>query len=77
LSVVSYIDHTPLDIKLRCSRTDKVLGRPWATFLMDGFTRRLLAIWITFDPPSYRSVMMALRGLCVAPWQATGNSRSG
>jgi putative transposase len=59
-----YIDHTPLDIKLRCSRTDKVLGRPWATFLMDGFTRRLLAIWITFDPPSYRSVMMVLR-VCV------------
>lgn len=31
---------------------------------MDGFTRRLLAIWITFDPPSYRSVMMVLR-VCV------------
>jgi putative transposase len=59
-----YLDHTPLDIKLRCSRTGEVLGRPWATFLMDGFSRRLLAIWVTFDPPSYRSVMMALR-VCV------------
>lgn len=28
---------------------------------MDAFTRRLLVVYITFDPPSYRSAMMVLR----------------
>lgn len=31
------------------------------TFLSDAFSRRVLSIWLTFDPPSYRSCMMALR----------------
>lgn len=37
------------------------LGRPWVTFLSDAFSRSLLALWLTYDPPSYRSCMMALR----------------
>jgi putative transposase len=61
---VGHIDHTELDIQLRCPRTGIVLGRPWLTLLMDAFTRRILAFWITFDPPSYRSDMMVLR-LCI------------
>lgn len=59
-----HIDHTELDIELRCSRTGRSLGRPWATFLVDAYSRRILAIYITFDPPSYRSCMMLLR-ICV------------
>ncbi|MBI4320945.1 MAG: DDE-type integrase/transposase/recombinase, partial [Chloroflexi bacterium] len=35
--------------------------RPWATFLTDAFSRRFLAVYLTFDPPSYRSCMMVLR----------------
>jgi putative transposase len=31
---------------------------------MDAFSRRLLAVYLTFDPPSYRSCMMILR-ICV------------
>jgi len=31
------------------------------TLLMDAFSRRILALYITFDPPSYRSCMMVLR----------------
>jgi len=31
------------------------------TFLTDAFSRRLLAVYLTFDPPSYRSCMMTLR----------------
>jgi transposase InsO family protein len=61
---ICHIDHTPLDIELRCSRTGVSLGRPWLTFLVDAYSRRILAAYITFDPPSYRSCMMVLR-ICV------------
>lgn len=61
---ICHIDHTKLDIELRCSRTDQVLGRPWATFLVDAYSRRILGTYLTFDPPSYRSCMMVLR-ICV------------
>jgi transposase InsO family protein len=61
---IGHIDHTELDIELVCSRTSRNLGRPWATFLTDAYSRRLLATYLTFDPPSYRSCLMVLR-LCV------------
>ncbi len=61
---LAHIDHTELDIDLRCSKTGKSLGRPWLTLLMDAFSRRILAIYLTFDSPSYRSCMMVLR-ICV------------
>jgi hypothetical protein len=58
---ICHIDHTELDIELVCSHTSQNLGRPWYTILTDAFSRRLLAIFLTFDPPSYRSSMMVLR----------------
>jgi putative transposase len=58
---IAHIDHTELDIQLVCSRTSQVLGRPWLTLLSDAFSRRTLAFYLTFDPPSYRSCMMTLR----------------
>ena len=58
---IGHIDHTELDIELVCSRTGRNLGRPWVTFLTDAFSRRLLAVSLTFDPPSYRSCLMILR----------------
>lgn len=61
---IGHIDHTKLDIELVCSRTGRNLGRPWATFLVDAYSRRLLAVYLTFDSPSYRSCLMVLR-ICV------------
>jgi putative transposase len=61
---VVHFDHTQLDIEVCSSVTGKPLGKPWVTFLVDAFSRRLLAVYLTFDPPSYRSCMMALR-ICV------------
>lgn len=61
---ICHIDHTQLDIELVCSRTGRSLGRPWATLLIDASSRRILAIYLTFDEPSYRSCMMVLR-ICV------------
>jgi putative transposase len=58
---IGHLDHTQLDIELVHSRTGRNLGRPWATFLSDAFSRRLLAVYLTFEPPSYRSCMMVLR----------------
>jgi len=61
---VAHLDHTELDIELVSSITGKPLTRPYATFLTDAYSRRLLAAHVSYEPPSYRSVMMAFR-LCV------------
>jgi putative transposase len=61
---IGHIDHTELDLEVVCSQTGGNLGRPWVTFLIDAFSRRLLAFALTFDPPSYRSCLMVLRA-CV------------
>lgn len=58
---IGHIDHTLFDIELVCSRTGHILGRPWVTFLTDAYSRRLLALYLTFDAPSYRACMMVLR----------------
>lgn len=58
---ICHIDHTELDIELVSSQTQVNLGRPWATFLTDAYSRRILAVYLTFDPPSYRSCMMVIR----------------
>jgi transposase InsO family protein len=56
-----YIDHTQLDVMLRCSRTGRILGRPWVTFLTCGLTRRILAVYISFNEPGAISCLMVLR----------------
>uniref|UniRef100_B8HXC0 Integrase catalytic region n=1 Tax=Cyanothece sp. (strain PCC 7425 / ATCC 29141) TaxID=395961 RepID=B8HXC0_CYAP4 len=73
---IVHIDHTQLDIELisslnslaQCNPTSVDatynLGRPWATFMVDAYSRRLLAVYITYEEPSYRSCMMVLR-ICV------------
>lgn len=61
---IVHIDHTQLDLELRSSSTGKLLGRPWLTLLIDAYSRRILAVYLTFDAPSYRACMMALR-ICV------------
>jgi putative transposase len=58
---LAHVDHTELDIVLVSSITGKPLGKPWATFLTDAYSRRVLACYVTYDPPSYRSVMMIFR----------------
>lgn len=58
---IVHIDHTELDIELVDSETGKNLGRPWATFVSDAFSRRLLAVVCLYDPPSYRTCLVALR----------------
>lgn len=58
---ICHIDHTELDVELVDSSTGHNLGRAWATIMTDAFCRRVLAVYITFDSPSYRSCMMVMR----------------
>lgn len=58
-----HIDHTQLDIELISSRTGKPLGRPWLSLAVDAYSRRIFALYLTFDPPSYHSVMMTVRDM--------------
>jgi putative transposase len=58
-----HIDHTELDIELISSRTGKPLGRPWLTLAVDAWSRRVIAFYLTFDTPSYHSVMMVVRDM--------------
>ncbi len=60
------MDHTELDIELVSARTGQLLGRPWATFVTDVYSRRLLVVYLAFDAPSHRSCMMAL---CEGVWR--------
>jgi putative transposase len=58
---IAHIDHTQADVWAVCSQTGHLLGRPWISLLTDAFSRRILAVHLTLDPPSYRSCMMILR----------------
>ncbi len=62
---IGHIDHTQLDVEVVCSQTGRPLGRPWMSILTDACSRRCLALYLTFDEPSYRSCMMILRD-CVS-----------
>ena len=58
---IVHIDHTELDEELVCSQTGRNLGKCWATIATDAYSRRFLAVYMSYDPPSYRSCMMILR----------------
>lgn len=58
---IGHIDHTQADVWAVCSQTGRLLGRPWLSLLTDAYSRRMLAVHLTFDPPSYRSAMMIVR----------------
>ncbi|MGA7414286.1 MAG: DDE-type integrase/transposase/recombinase, partial [Bryobacteraceae bacterium] len=58
---IVHIDHTQMDVWAVCAQTGRPLGRPWLTLMTDAFSRRILSIYMTFDPPSYRSCMMVFR----------------
>lgn len=58
---LAHLDHTELDILLVSSITGKPLEKPWLTLLTDAHSRRTLAVYLSYDPPSYRSAMMVFR----------------
>ncbi len=57
----AHIDHTLVDVETLCAETSESLGRCWLTVMIDHFSRRILAHYLTYDAPSYRSVLMVVR----------------
>lgn len=55
------MDATLLDIMVVHPHLDIVMGRPWLTVMLDRRTRLLLGFYISFDPPSWLTVMGCLR----------------
>ena len=55
---MAHIDHTELDLILCDSKTGQPIGKCWLTLMILSATRRIVAYYLTFDPPSYRSCMM-------------------
>lgn len=67
------IYHTELDIQLVSSNEGKNLGRPWLSVLVDSFSNKILAFYLTFAPPSYISIMVLMRE-CVRKHNRLPNS---
>ncbi|BAT53461.1 Integrase catalytic region [Nostoc sp. NIES-3756] len=73
---ICHIDHTEVDVELLSAIMLKLgmdisvikekasMGRPWLTLMLDAYSRRIIAAYMTFDSPSYRSNMMILK-MCV------------
>jgi putative transposase len=55
------VDHTLLDILVIDEETGKVCGRPWMTTIIDRYSRCIVGFSLSFAPPSWASVMDALR----------------
>jgi len=55
------VDHTRLDIMVVDLETRKIYGRPWLTAIIDRYSRCIVGFSISFAPPSWVSVMQALR----------------
>ena len=57
----AHIDHTVVDVETLFGETSEPLGRCVLTVMIDHFSRRILAHWLSYDAPSHRSVLMVLR----------------
>jgi putative transposase len=55
------MDHTPLNLMVVDDDTGQPLGRPWVTAAIDDYTRCVLGMHISFDPPSYLTVAECLK----------------
>lgn len=55
------IDHTPLDLMVIDDETGLPLGRPYITACIDDFTRCVLGLYVSFEPPSHLTVSRCLK----------------
>ena len=82
------IDHTPLDLMVIDDNTSLPLGRPYLTVCLDDYTRNVLGIYISFEPPSHFTVSRCLKMAFLpkvallaqypaiqSPWEAHGVMR--
>lgn len=57
-----HIDHTQIDLEV-FGQNGEECEKPWLTMIQDDYTGYILAIYLSFDSPSYVALMMALRGM--------------
>lgn len=55
------VDHTLLDVIVIDPDTGKAGARPWMTTILDRYTRCIVGFSLSFAPPSWASIMDALR----------------
>eukprot|EP01035_Chromulina_nebulosa_P029234 gene29234-38729_t len=55
------VDHTLLDIVVIDEDSGQIAGRPWMTTILDRYSRCVVGYSLSFAPPSWTSVMDALR----------------
>lgn len=55
------VDHHLLDIVVIDHETKLPIGRPWLTLLLDRKSRMVVGMHISFEPPSFHSVALALK----------------
>lgn len=58
---IGHIDHSPLPLKFVHSKLGEIVRTIWLTLLFDAFTRKVVAYYLSFDEPSYRSCLMVMR----------------
>ncbi len=58
---IVHIDHTQADLELVDPETGENLGRPWLSFSIDARTRRILALYVSYDAPSTITCMLLMR----------------
>ncbi|MBM5571093.1 MULTISPECIES: Mu transposase C-terminal domain-containing protein [Deefgea] len=58
-----HIDHTQVDLEGVSGSDNQLLGRPWLTLAVDEWSRRVVGMYLSYDPPSYHSVMMLIRDM--------------
>jgi putative transposase len=65
---IAHIDHTIADIiVVTADGKTEIVGRVSVSFLVDAFSRRILAVWCSLDPVSTTADMMLIRE-CVRRW---------
>jgi len=55
------IDHTKLDLFVIDLETKMPIGRPWLTTAIDVYSKMVVGFFLSFNPPSYLSIMQCLR----------------
>lgn len=58
---IGHIDHTPVDLVFLDKSLKKILKSLWLSVMLDANSRKILAFYLSFDPPSDRTNMMVLR----------------
>ncbi|RLA43762.1 MAG: hypothetical protein DRR42_21325 [Gammaproteobacteria bacterium] len=55
------LDHTPVDVEIRCPETGETIGRIWLTFVVGRKTGMIKGYYLTANSPCARSVVEAIK----------------